>query len=110
MMPGAAQHLIWSQKPHFSFRGGFQMITFLGCVAGILLGLYFNVLVLLAICLIGSVTFTVISLSGLSFYTDLGDFLILLISTQAGYMMGLTGRDTYRDILARFHAAQSNRI
>jgi hypothetical protein len=81
------------------------------CVAGIFLGLYFNVLVLLPVSLIGSATFILVNLSsGLSFHANLGELLFPLISGQAGYMLGLTGRDTYGHILARFHAAQSNRI
>ncbi len=87
------------------------MLLLLACIAGIFLGLYFNVLVLLPVSLIGSAIFIVVNLSsGLSFYAGLGDLLFPLISGQAGYMLGLTGRDAYGHILARFHAAQSNRI
>ena len=87
------------------------MLPLLVCIAGIFLGLYFNVLVLLLVCLIGSAIFIFVNLSsGLSFYANIGDFLFPVISGQAGYMLGLTGRDTYGHILARFHALQSNRI
>ena len=87
------------------------MLPLLVCIAGVFLGLYFNVLVLLLVCLIGSAIFIFVNLSsGLSFYANIGDFLFPLISGQAGYMLGLTGRDTYGHILARFHALQSNRI
>jgi hypothetical protein len=86
------------------------MLPLLACIAGIFLGLYFNVLVLLPISLLG----TAIILfgnwsSGLSFYANIGDLLFLFISVQAGYMLGLTGRDALGHILARYHAAQSNR-
>jgi hypothetical protein len=87
------------------------MLPLLVCIAGIFLGLYFKVLVLLPISLIGSAIFVLVNLSsGLSPYANLGDLLFPLISGQAGYMMGLTGRDTYGHILARLHAVQSNRI
>jgi hypothetical protein len=87
------------------------MLPLLVCFAGIFLGLYFNVLVLLLVSVMGSVTFLVLNLcSGHSLYANLGDLLFPLVSAQAGYMVGLTGRDTYGHILARFHAAQSNRI
>jgi hypothetical protein len=79
------------------------------CVAGILAGLYFNVLVLLLVCLAGSVTFIFINLSlDPSSYVFVGDLLFLLILGQAGYMLGLTARGAYGHILARFHAAPSN--
>ena len=87
------------------------MLPIFVCIAGIFLGLYVNVLVLLLVCLIGSAVLLIVNLaSGLSFYVGLGDLLIPLILGQAGYMLGLTGRDTYGHFLARFHAAQSNRI
>jgi hypothetical protein len=87
------------------------MLPLFVCIAGIFLGLYVNVLVLLFVCLIGSTVFVIVSLSsGVGFYVGLGDLLFPLILGQAGYMLGLTGRDAYGHILARFHAAQSNRI
>ena len=87
------------------------MLLLLVCISGIFLGLYFGVLILLPVCLIGSAIFIFVNLSsGLSFYASLGDLLILLFWGQASYMLGLTGRDAYGHILARFHAVQSNRI
>jgi len=87
------------------------MLPLLVCVAGIFLGLYFNVLVLLPLSLIGSAIFITVNLSwGLSFYADIGDLLVSLVSGHAGYMLGLCGRETYGHMLARFHAVQSNRV
>ena len=87
------------------------MLPLLACIAGIFLGLFFNALVLLPISLIGSAIFILVNLSsGLSFYDNLGDFLFPLISGQAGYILGLTGLGAYGHIMARFQAAQSNRI
>jgi hypothetical protein len=87
------------------------MLPLLVCVAGIFLGLYFNVLVLLPLSLIGSAIFISVNLSwGLSFYADIGDLLVSLVSGHAGYMLGLCGRETYGHMLARFHAVQSNRV
>jgi hypothetical protein len=87
------------------------MLLLMVCIAGFFLGLYFRVLVLLPATLIGSAIFVFAnSSSGLGFYSSLGDLLLLLISGQASYMLGLTGRDAYGHILARFHAVQSNRI
>jgi hypothetical protein len=50
------------------------------------------------------------NLSNHSFYATLGELIVLLILGQAGYMLGLTGRDAYRFVIARFHAALSDRI
>lgn len=87
------------------------MLLLFACIGGIFLGLYFNVLVLLLVCLTGSAIFVLTNLSwGLSFYAGLGDFIFSLILGQAGYILGLAGREAYGHILARFHAAQSNRI
>jgi hypothetical protein len=87
------------------------MLLLLVCIAGIFLGLYFNVLVLPAVSLLGSVVFVFVNLSSdLSFFANVSDLLCALILMQAGYMLGLTGRDTYFQILARLQAAQSNRI
>ena len=78
------------------------MLPLLVCVAGIFLGLYFNVLVLLPVSLIGSAIFISVNLSwGLSFYADIGDLLVSLVSGHSGYMLGLCGRESYGHMLAR---------
>ncbi len=86
------------------------MLLLLVCIAGIFLGFYFNVLVLLPVSLIGSAIFVFNNLSSGLVFANIGDLLFPLISAQAGYMLGLTGRDMYFHILARFQAVQSDRI
>ena len=87
------------------------MLTLLACIVGVFFGLYFNVLVMLPVCLAGIAIFVLGNLvSGQGFHATLGELVIPFISGQAGYMLGLTGRDVYGQLLARFHAAQSNRI
>jgi hypothetical protein len=87
------------------------MLLLLACMTGIFLGLRFNVLVLVPISLIGTAVFCFLNLaSGFSFYANFWDLLLPLIAGQAGYMLGLTGRDAYGYLLARFQAFQSNRI
>ena len=87
------------------------MLPFLACGAGIYLGLNFNVLILLPVSFLGLGTFIFASLS-----SDYGSFeslrvgLLPFISVQAGYMIGLTGRDAYGQVLARLGSAQSRRI
>jgi len=85
------------------------MLSLVACTAGILLGLYFSVFVLLPVSLAGIAIFVSVNLLS-SIGAQLSDLLIPLISVQAGYMLGLTGRETYGVILARFQAAQSDRI
>jgi hypothetical protein len=91
-------------------RSALPNVPLLVCSAGVFLGLFFNVLVLLPVSLTGSAIFILLNpSSGLSFYANLGGLLFLLMG-QSGYMQGLTCRDTYGHILARLQAAQSNRI
>jgi hypothetical protein len=87
------------------------MVALLVCLAGIFLGLHFKVLILLPVSMIGSAAFIFADLSsGVSAYACMGDLLLVFISLQGGYMLGLTGRDAYGNILTRLHAIQSNRI
>ena len=87
------------------------MWLLLACVGGISLGLYFSVWILLPVSLIGAVIFACTNLAfNFSLFANAGDLLVLLISGQAGYILGLTGRDAYSHLLARFQAVPSNRI
>lgn len=87
------------------------MLLLLACAAGIFLGLNFNALVLLPVSFIFGAIFMFDNISsGSTFYAHLGDLLVALICAQAGYMLGLVGRDTYAQILARFQSLQSDRI
>jgi hypothetical protein len=86
------------------------MVLLLACGVGIYLGLNFSVLVLLPLCFLGA------SASILSFWSGTGvsdgfrDVLVPLFSAQAGYMLGLTARDTYGHLLTRLNIGQSKRI
>ena len=85
------------------------MLIILACLVGMLLGLSTNVLVLLPLSLVGGVAYAVI-------FPDQGagalaiDVLISAFSLQAGYMIGLTGRDMFAQIRARLNIAQSKRV
>jgi hypothetical protein len=106
------QRNIFNYAPALAIPGaGFEMLLLLACIAGVSLGLCFNVFVLLPVSLIGSAIFIFDNWSsGFSFYANIRDLLFPLVSVQAGYMVGLTGRGTYLHILARFHPVQSDRI
>jgi len=87
------------------------MLPLLTCGAGIYLGLNFNILALLPVTFLGLGTYIFASLTceyGSS--ESLQVVLLPIISMQAGYMIGLTGRDAYAQVLARLGFAQSNRI
>ncbi len=87
------------------------MLLLLVCIGGIFLGLYFSVWVLLPVSLVGTVIFASTNLAfNFSLFANAGDLLLLLLSGQAGYFLGLTGRDAYGHLLARFQAVPSNRI
>lgn len=87
------------------------MLLLLACIGGIFLGLYFSVWVLLPVSLVGTVIFAFINLAfNSSLFANAGDLLLLLISGQAGYILGLTGRGAYGHLLAHFLAVPSNRI
>jgi hypothetical protein len=78
------------------------------CGTGILAGLFCNVLALLPLSLLGVVLVVAgACLSGSSFH--LLDALMAVIACQAGYMLGLTGRDALAQLIARINAAHSNR-
>jgi hypothetical protein len=87
------------------------MLTLLVCISGIFLGLFFKVLILLPVSLIGSTILIFVDVaSGASADAIIADLSFAFISLQSGYMLGLAGRDACGTILARLHAIQSNRI
>jgi hypothetical protein len=87
------------------------MLPLLACGAGIYLGLHFNVLILLPLSLLGLATLFIVSwFSAYDPYESLAVMVLFFVSAQAGYMIGLTGRDTYGQLLARLGFAQSNDI
>jgi hypothetical protein len=89
----------------------FQMLPLIAFGAGIYLGLHFNILVLLPFSLLGAGAFIFSSWSsGQSLLESAGVLLVPLISVQAGFMLGLTSRETYGQLLARLNIGQSRRI
>ena len=87
------------------------MLTLLACGAGIVLGLYFSVLILIPFSLlaVGASIFSSWCI-GHSLSPSSNDTLFPIVSGQAGYMLGLTAREAYGRVLARFNTTQSNRI
>ncbi len=85
------------------------MLIILACLAGVLLGLTFNVLVLFPVTIAGVFAYAILSPEqGLG--AAVAAIVVLAIALQAGYMIGLTGRDTLGQLLARLNIAQSKRV
>jgi hypothetical protein len=79
-------------------------------IAGILVGLRSNVLVLFMLTLALIATFGIASLwSNESGYTILKFTIVAWISLQGGYVIGLTGRDYVAPLLARLNGAPTKR-
>ena len=87
------------------------MLPLLACAAGIYLGLHFKILVVLPFSILGAGAFIVSGwASGQSFFESASILLFPMILVQAGYMLGLTARETYGQLLARLNIGQSRRI
>jgi hypothetical protein len=87
------------------------MLLLTACGAGIYLGLHFNIFVLLPFSILGAGAYIFSSWSSeQSLFESAGVLLVLLISVQAGFMLGLTARETYGQLLARLKIGPSKRI
>jgi hypothetical protein len=87
------------------------MLPLLACCAGIFLGLHFNILALLPFSVLGAGAYAFSAwMSGQSLLDSAGILLFPLFAIQAGYMLGLTARETYRQLLGRPNPRQSKRI
>lgn len=88
-----------------------QMLALLACCAGIYLGLHFNILALLPFALLGAGAFIASSpASDQSLLESTGSLILPMVAVQAGYMVGLTGREIYAHLLARLKISQSRRV
>jgi hypothetical protein len=87
------------------------MLPLLACCAGVYLGLYFNISVLLPFSVLGAGAYAFSSWSsGQSFLDSASILWFPLLCIQAGYMVGLTAREAYGQLLARLNIGQSKRI
>lgn len=85
------------------------MLIILACLTGVLLGLSFNIFVLLPVTVAGALAYAFLA-PGQGFGAATTALLIPAISLQAGYMIGLTGRDTLAQLRAKLNIAQSKRV
>jgi hypothetical protein len=88
-----------------------MMLPLLACCAGVYLGLHFNILVLLPFSVLGAgAIICSSSTASQSFSDSAGILLFPLIAIQAGYLLGLTAREPYGQLLARLNIGHSKRI
>lgn len=85
------------------------MLIILACLAGVLLGLAFNVVVLLPVTLAGALAYAFLPQAE-GFVGTTAAFAIPAISLQAGYMIGLTSRDMVAQLRGRLNVTQSKRV
>jgi hypothetical protein len=86
------------------------MLLLIACGAGIYLGLNFNVLALLPFSILWAGAFIFSSCSSEQSLLEIaGVVLVPLISVQAGFVLGLTARESYGRVLARLNIGQSKR-
>lgn len=87
------------------------MLPLLACGAGVYIGLHFNILALLPFSVLGAGAFIVVSwASGHSVLDSAAVMLFPVTAVQAGYFLGLTGRETYGKLLVRLNIRQSKRV
>jgi hypothetical protein len=76
-----------------------------GGFVGIFLGLQHQILVLIPVTMGAAITFSIATmLDGQNVSSSLLAAIIPALALQGGYMIGVTGRDPIRQILARFSA------
>jgi hypothetical protein len=94
--------VIWSHS---------TLLLLISCGAGISLGFHFNILAVLPFSILGVAAFFFASWSSeQSLFDSAGLLLVSLISVQAGFVLGLTARETCGQLLARLKIGQSRRI
>jgi hypothetical protein len=85
------------------------MLIIFACLAGIFIGLIFNVATLLSVLPIGATAYAVAS-AGQNQDEIVLAIVVSSISVQAGYMIGLTSRDLFAQILERLNIVQSKQV
>jgi hypothetical protein len=88
-----------------------MILLIVASLAGIIFGLYYNFLVLIPLTMAAAITCSTVAVqAGGSAGSALLAIIIPAICLQAGYMIGLTSRDTFGEFLNRHVGAQSKRL
>lgn len=83
------------------------MLIVLASLAGILLGLNFNVAVLLPFVVLAAAAYAIVAEQGAAAVTMA--IVILTVAVQGGYIIGLTGREIFAQVLTRLNI-ESKRV
>jgi hypothetical protein len=87
------------------------MLPLLSCCAGVYLGLRYNILVLMPLSVMGAGAYISSSWSAGQSLSDSAVVLLFpMISIQAGYMVGLTARGAYGQLLERLNIRRSKQV
>jgi hypothetical protein len=87
-----------------------MMLPVLACTAGIYLGLYFNFSAVLPFSALGAGAYVLLAWSAGQSFSDFAcNLIVMTITAQAGYMLGSTARDAYRQVVDRLGSVQSQR-
>lgn len=85
------------------------MLIILACLAGVLIGLTSNVVVLLPLTLVIALVCAFMT-PGQGLGAAGAAVIIPAVSLQAGFMLGLTARDVVAQLRAKLNIAQSKRV
>jgi hypothetical protein len=85
------------------------MLIILACLAGVLLGLTCNVAVLFPVTLAGALALAFMA-QGQGLGSAIAAIVVPGVALHGGYMIGLTGRGMFAQLLARLNIAQSTRV
>jgi hypothetical protein len=87
------------------------MLPLIACIAGCYLGLNFSILAVLPFSVLGAGAYILSPLAAGQNWLDTVTILLLpIMSIQAGYIVGLTAREPYGQLLERLNIGQSKQI
>lgn len=85
------------------------MLIVVASLAGVIIGLNFKAVTLIPVFLLGIAAYAALSIEH-EFGAATLAIVVAAVSIQGGYMIGLTGRDLFAQILTRLNIVQSKRV
>ena len=85
------------------------MLIALASLVGIVIGLNFRAVFLIPLFLFGTAVYSALSIEH-GFGANALAIVVAAVSVQGGYMIGLTGRDLFSQMLVRLNIVQSKRV
>jgi hypothetical protein len=88
-----------------------MLLLIVACLAGIFFGFFYNFLVLIPLSLAGAMTCgTAAVLNGQTISAALIAIVVPAVGLQGGYMIGLTSRELFSQLVARLNFVHSKRV